>query len=443
MAINDIFKSLTVGGINSLDYGVYITGEAVYNAPEKRVEFISIPGRSGDLVIDNGVYENIEVKYPAGVFGDDQSDFASKIRAYRNALKSQSGYQRITDTYNPNEYRLGLFVDPFEVDVVQQSKAGEFDIVFNCQPYRFLTSGEAEVDIPLTSTSPEVDLINPTLFESSPLIETVGYGVLDISSSAGDYSITINDEDVGELSLASPFSTSTRLTNTSFSYSKHYEPNGLLIDNGDTITLESFVLTLVLYARSLYSLAPVGVSFPQGHALQNYTSHKFTLINDNTLQIDLTYGAQTFTKAVGAVNIDEFFTVRYTTTDSSQATLTKDASYQVRVGVFNSSDGTNDYLVCSVPQLPTQSDMQWRGIAFSCGELTADSTQSVLGNPTYIDLEIGEVYKFLAGSMIPLNRYVSLGSDLAVLGPGTNKIKPQNGEWTWESIKVIPRWRRL
>ena len=191
MAINDIFKSLTVGGINSLDYGVYITGEAVYNAPEKRVEFISIPGRSGDLVIDNGVYENIEVKYPAGVFGDDQSDFASKIRAYRNALKSQSGYQRITDTYNPNEYRLGLFVDPFEVDVVQQSKAGEFDIVFNCQPYRFLTSGETAV------SKKSGTLTNPTLFKSSPLLAIEGYGDFSVNG----YNIHIENDPVGNVLL--------------------------------------------------------------------------------------------------------------------------------------------------------------------------------------------------------------------------------------------------
>ena len=392
--------SITFGGINSADFDLYVGGEGTFNAPKRVVEVFEVPGRNGDLVVDQGRFENIEVEYTIINQEADLATFSQKLSAFRNALCSQRGYQRLTDTFHTDEFRMALFIDEFEVKPIEYATASEFKIKFNCKPQRFLTSGEAEVDIPLTSTSPEVDLINPTLFESSPLIETVGYGVLDISSSAGDYSITINDEDVGELSLASPFSTSTRLTNTSFSYTKHYEPNG-------------------------------------------YTSHKFTLINDNTLQIDLTYGAQTFTKAVGAVNIDEFFTVRYTATDSSQATLTKDASYQVRVGVFNSSDGTNDYLVCSVPQLPAQSDMQWRGIAFSCGELTADSTQSVLGNPTYIDLEIGEVYKFLAGSMIPLNRYVSLGSDLAVLGPGTNKIKPQNGEWTWELIKVIPRWWRL
>ena len=435
--------SITFGGVNSADFGLYIGGEGTFNAPKRVVEMISVPGRDGDIAIDQGHFENIEVKYTVINKEDSLSDFSTKLSGFRNAICALRGYQRLEDTFHPNEFRMAIFIDEFEVKPIEYATASEFEITFNCKPQRFLTSGEAEVDIPLTSTSPEVDLINPTLFESSPLIETVGYGVLDISSSAGDYSIVVNDEEVGELSLASPFSTSNKLTNTSFSYTKHYEPNGLLIDNGDTITLESFVLTLILYARSSYSLAPVGVSFPQGHALQNYSGHRFTPINDNTLQIDLTYGAQTFTKAVGAVNIDEFFTVRYTTTDSSQATLTKDASYQVRVGVFNSSDGTNDYLVCSVPQLPTQSDMQWRGIAFSCGELTADSTQSVLGDPTYIDLEIGEVYKFLAGSMIPLNRYVSLGSDLAVLGPGTNKIKPQNGEWTWESIKVIPRWWRL
>ena len=78
MAIG-IFKSLEFGGINSADYGVYITGEAVYNAPERAVEQVDIPGRNGAFLMDLGRFENIEVTYPCGIPGDDQTDFAEKI----------------------------------------------------------------------------------------------------------------------------------------------------------------------------------------------------------------------------------------------------------------------------------------------------------------------------------------------------------------------------
>lgn len=141
-----VFNSLTFDGENSLDYGVYITGEAVYNAPERAVELISIPGRNGAIALDQGRFENIEVTYPAGTFGDDQPEFASKIRAFRNALASRFNYVKLTDSYHPDEYRLGLYKSGLTTTPVQRSKAGEFPITFNCKPQRFLTSGETEVD---------------------------------------------------------------------------------------------------------------------------------------------------------------------------------------------------------------------------------------------------------------------------------------------------------
>ena len=45
------------GGVNSADYGIYITGEAVYNAPERDVEFVEVPGRNGALTLDNERYK--------------------------------------------------------------------------------------------------------------------------------------------------------------------------------------------------------------------------------------------------------------------------------------------------------------------------------------------------------------------------------------------------
>ena len=141
-----VFNSLTFDGENSLDYGVYISGEAVYDAPERAVEMISIPGRNGAIALDQGRFENIDVTYPAGTFGDDQADFAAKIRKFRNLLASRYSYVRLTDSYHPDEFRLGLYKSGLNASPVQYGSAGQFPITFNCKPQRFLTSGEAEVN---------------------------------------------------------------------------------------------------------------------------------------------------------------------------------------------------------------------------------------------------------------------------------------------------------
>lgn len=172
-----IFNYLEYDGANSLDNGVYISGEGAYNAPERAVEKISIPGRNGDLIIDRGRFENVEVSYPAGVFGSDQSEFAAKVRAYRNKLASSRSYKRLTDSYHPDEFRLALFKDGLEVEPANYNRAGEFDIVFDCKPQRFLISGETPVSYPRSWGQTETASGDPAVFSAD---ESTGIKSLEV-----------------------------------------------------------------------------------------------------------------------------------------------------------------------------------------------------------------------------------------------------------------------
>ena len=86
-----IYNHLIFGGVDSADYGIYITGEAVYNAPPRAVDMITVPGRNGSVALDQGRFENIVVTYPAGTFGDDQADFRTALSDFRNAILSHFG----------------------------------------------------------------------------------------------------------------------------------------------------------------------------------------------------------------------------------------------------------------------------------------------------------------------------------------------------------------
>lgn len=143
---NNLFKSLVFDGVDSRDYGIYITGDAVFNSPERDVEMIEIPGRNGAYALDKGRFSNIEVSYPAGIAGDTEEDFRKGISAFRNALASRKGYKRLEDDYNPDEYRMAVYKSGLEV-TPKALKAGEFTITFDCKPQRFLKSGETAVTI--------------------------------------------------------------------------------------------------------------------------------------------------------------------------------------------------------------------------------------------------------------------------------------------------------
>lgn len=144
MAKQNFLNDLYVGGVSLREnYFIEITGEAVYNAPARDVEFISVPGRNGDLVIDHGRFENIEVTYPCSIAAGYQANIDG-LRAY---LKTLVGYVEISDTYHPNEYRLGVYVAGLETTNAWKMTGGTFDLVFNCKPQRFLMSGDTPVRI--------------------------------------------------------------------------------------------------------------------------------------------------------------------------------------------------------------------------------------------------------------------------------------------------------
>ena len=172
-----LLNHLTYDGVDSSDFGVFISGEGVFDAPARRGEMISIPGRNGSLFIDEGVFENITVEYPAFIGTGYEELFRTKLGDLRSALSSRGNYKRLTDTYHPDEFRLGVFREGLEVDPQHITRAGGFTMKFDCKPQRFLVSGE---DSQIYEGNGSI--VNPTLFASHPLIRVQGNGTVAIGS---------------------------------------------------------------------------------------------------------------------------------------------------------------------------------------------------------------------------------------------------------------------
>ena len=171
-----ILNHLTFDNIDSADYGIFLTKAAAFNTPERRVEKVAIPGRNGDLLIDDGSFENIEVEYSAVLGCDSAEEFASTLGEFRSALASKGTYKRLTDSYNPDEYRLATLIEKFEVDPRAYYMAGEFKMIFDCKPQRFLVSGDTPQAFYEYGT-----IFNPTQFEAFPIIAVTGNGRINIA----------------------------------------------------------------------------------------------------------------------------------------------------------------------------------------------------------------------------------------------------------------------
>lgn len=162
---------ITFGGVSSKEYGVYISGGGTYDAPARDVEKIAIPGRNGDLTIDNGRYENIKVEYPAFIY----QGFPVNVDGLRNFLLSQRGYKKLMDSYHPNEYRMARWDGDFVSDVEENLTGGHFTLTFDCMPQRFYDDGDQPIE--MTNGS----ILNRTVHPALPLLRAYGTGSITIN----------------------------------------------------------------------------------------------------------------------------------------------------------------------------------------------------------------------------------------------------------------------
>lgn len=165
----------TYCGQNSAGFGILIDDAGTtFDAPDRDYSKEEIPGRNGDLTIDNGRWKNADVTYSCGI----GVDFDNNFSAFRSFLASCTGYGRLEDSYHPDEFRLARVKEGIRPDVFMNGKAGTFDVVFDCKPQRFLKTGET--DVAFTSSG---SIVNPTRYDARPMLRVYGTGSFTVGGT--------------------------------------------------------------------------------------------------------------------------------------------------------------------------------------------------------------------------------------------------------------------
>lgn len=173
-------------GKNSLDYNIGITSRAgILGSSVRDVSSISIPGRNGDFIVDNGRYKNVEVSFESYILPEspqfkDEYELFKLCQMVKDWLVV-TGYFKLKSSKQPGYYRMARLSNKLDIaDVYFQ--IGKCTLYFDCYPFMYSEAGDTEVVI---NNGKEQLLFNNENEESNPIIKIVGNGHL---------TLTINDK---------------------------------------------------------------------------------------------------------------------------------------------------------------------------------------------------------------------------------------------------------
>lgn len=462
--------NMVFDGIDAKDHGILISGEGAFNAPPRVYEMVEVPGRNGAVAIDQGRYENIEVTYPAAVWGEDQQAFREKLAAYRSEMASRIGYKRLEDTYHPDEYRLGIFREAVEVEPSGYNTAGEFDIVFDCKPQRFLKSGEDQID--LSGTSRHLVKGNPISFEwtssaiqhglllagrskwVSPIGRITPYNPATIEPWS-EADILLNGSSAGVIDIEGDIGPDVPSFSVSFPGGAYTVNDWMYsFDGTETITQDAYG-----YYHWLLPSTPNGIRrCTRFNFLTSYIPG-YTTINDGDAWEDSGYFCWRFdgvslsdmlaklaewdaagnpmtivaprtSAKTGTVTVPS---LTYVTNQINTLETDPDAEFTLDITAARTLDNPTPFEAYPLVEITGTGTVK-------IGETTL-TISSNSNPPIYLDCELMEAYKIVGGVITSANSQITMDrAKFPSLPAGSSLIQASSGI---TGLKVTPRWWRL
>ena len=165
---------LTIGGKSLMDFHAWYDGSEWWRMPQKEIENLQIPGKNGDLTIDNHRFSNITIPFNCYIHKNFGQNYSNLI----NYLMSLTGYQRIESNEEPDVFRMGLIRAQIEPVMGQFNKRGQFVIEIDFMPQKWLKVGENRITVNGSET-----LVNPTAFNALPTLYVQGTGDITVNGN--------------------------------------------------------------------------------------------------------------------------------------------------------------------------------------------------------------------------------------------------------------------
>lgn len=172
-------------GKDSRDYGIYLTEQIQVDGATPDIETVSVPGRNGALLIDNGGWSNVSLSLSCFVKDEKGRSAQAALTEISKWLTGGKSYRRL-ELPQEDGYRMAYLTAAPQM-AIKGRGARSFSISLSCKPQVWTFGGEQEVTITEAAV-----LYNDGL-TALPLITVYGSGKGTVT--VGDTIVTISDID--------------------------------------------------------------------------------------------------------------------------------------------------------------------------------------------------------------------------------------------------------
>lgn len=167
--------SFTFNGINCESLGMYVEKYPDRPFTARKSTSYRVPGRTGDLVVDEDALENVVQEYEVYMKKKLATNMQEQLTAIAKWLLQPAGYSVLTDTYDATIKRYARYMGGVEF-LNSLNKYGKAKISFDCKAQRYpvtdvIYAGTMDDITPITITLPASGLL-----PAYPLLEILGSG---------------------------------------------------------------------------------------------------------------------------------------------------------------------------------------------------------------------------------------------------------------------------
>ena len=120
-----MLNTFTFDTVYTADYSAYVFDGGNYATPERSIEVVSVAGKNGDVLFDNGKYKDVTVSYSLIIMQEFQKNFL-RFRSDIMSLATAK-YRELTDSFHPETLRYAYLKSIGTPKMSSDGDSGEND----------------------------------------------------------------------------------------------------------------------------------------------------------------------------------------------------------------------------------------------------------------------------------------------------------------------------